>query len=122
MQAVGTLESSDFPQQANRKGEEMNKELKEKLKKLKWEKKKWRKYQRKLEKIFKNECYWLNWLLEKKLPYLRFQHAAYKRNLRQLVKFPIDMGDTYTFIADCDYMIQQFDLKILDTIAELGEK
>jgi len=96
-----------------------SKELKAKIKKLKRRKKVWMKYQRGLKKIFKQERYWLNWLLESKMPYLRSQHAAYKRNLRTLAKYPESMGDTYGRIIFTEEGIERLDRKIMDLV--IGE-
>lgn len=98
----------------------MDKEVKVILKELKQRKKIWAKHLKALQKVFKNECHWLNLLLEVRLPYLRKYHAAYKRELRQLHRFPVDMGETQTYIADCEYLVEETDRAILDvTLKEI---
>lgn len=102
----------------------MNKELKEKFKELKRRKKIYQKYLKQLQRIVKNEAYWLNWLIETRLPYLRHQHAAYKRALRELNKsMPDCMCDTQAHICEIEYELDRYDREILDlTLKEILKK
>lgn len=98
----------------------MNKELKEKFKKLKRRKKAWMKHQKALQKVYDSECFWLNYLLEERLPYLRKYHAAYKWALRQLHKFPVSMGNTQGYLIDVERRVEKIDREILDvTLKEI---
>jgi len=97
----------------------LNKELKAQLKFLKRRKKLWSKYQRKMTKLFDQECYWFSWLAYERLPYLRSRHAEYKRMLRQEKKYIDSMGDTQGRIVFAEERIEQFDKKIMDLV--IGE-
>lgn len=88
---------------------------KEKVKVLKRKKKLYQKYLKSLQKIARDEVCWLNWLFETQLPYLRTQHAAYKRALRELNKsMPRCMGDTQGRIHYIEYEIDLYDRRIYE--------
>lgn len=97
----------------------LNKELKAQLKELKRKKKLWMKYQRKMQDVLRDEGFWLNWLLEERLPFLRYHHAAYKRALRQLAKYPDSMGDTQGRIMFAEEEIEWLDMRIVNLV--IGE-
>lgn len=96
-----------------------SKELKAEIKELNRRKKKWMKYQRKLKRILELESNWLDWLFEIRLPYLRSQHAAYKRTLRQLPKHIDSMGDTQGRIQFTEEGIERLDRKTIALV--MGE-